>query len=134
MSTSWAFSAAHKAAQDTALDAAQTPPWPVAKWVAVGTGSELPAVQPPDAVYTRQRYVRRDRVEWVQACDEIMVKHGLVVGALTYPTKERARYPARNLKRLMVELRLHEAWQLREHVERVGGGWGWSVEYLGRSQ
>ncbi len=96
------------------------------------TASPAP-VEPPDDVYVKQRYIRRDLVQYVKECDEIMTTHGLVVGALTYPTKERARYPARNLKRLMVELRIHEAWQLREHVERAGGGWVWSVEYLGRT-
>ena len=90
-------------------------------------------VEPPDEVYVRQRYIRRERVEWVQQCDEIMVRHGIVVGSLTYGTRDQARHHARHLKRLMVELRLHEAWQLREHVERANGGWVWSVEYLGRS-
>lgn len=95
--------------------------------------AEPAPIEPPADVYVKQRYIRRDLVQWVEECDEIMVKHGLVVGSLTYTTKNRARYPARNLKRLMVELRKHDAWQLREHVERAGDGWVWSVEYLGRT-
>ena len=95
--------------------------------------AEATPVGPPDEVYVKQRFIKPEVVAWVKECDRIMLAHGLVVGARTYATKHRARYPARNLKRLMVELRIHEPWQLREHVDRAAGGWAWSVEYLGRS-
>ena|ERR1700757_3948315 len=96
------------------------------------TASPAP-VEPPDDVYVRQRYIRRELVEWAQECDRIMMKHGVVVGQTVYSTRNRARYPARNLKRILVALDMREGWQLREHVERASGGWVWSVEYLGRT-
>lgn len=89
-------------------------------------------VEPPDGAYVKQRYIPRKTVSWVEHCDKIMTTHGLVRGVETYPTYNAARHHARRLKRLMRELRMHEEWQLREHVERVDRGWAWTVEYLGR--
>lgn len=87
---------------------------------------------PPDAVYVRQRWIPRRRRDWAQASDRIMVEHGAVFGTSVYRERHHARWRAQSLIRLMVELRMHERWQLAEHTERRDGGWIWSVEYRGR--
>lgn len=89
-------------------------------------------VRPPDAAYVRQRWIPQRTVNWVRECDSILSSHGVVVGRNRYPNREAARHHARRLKRLLVELRMREGWELREHMEQVEGGWIWSVEYLGR--
>lgn len=100
---------------------------------AVATTREPAPVEPPDPAYAKQRWIPHTTVKWANQCDDILVKHGVVVGTKRYRTRDGARHHARRLKRLLVELRKHEAWQLREHMEKVDGGWIWSVEYLGRS-
>lgn len=89
-------------------------------------------VEPPDATLVRQRLIPRVRREWVKACDGIMLEHGSVEGATIYGNRNSARWHAQNLIRLMVELRIHQRSELREHTERAGDGFVWSVEYLGR--
>lgn len=91
------------------------------------------AVRPPDAAYVRQRWIPRKTVDWVEECDAILSSHGVAVGQKRYATRDSARHHARRLKRLLVELRMREEWELREHMEQVDGGWIWSVEYLGRN-
>jgi len=88
-------------------------------------------VEPPDAVYTRQRFIRQDVVDWVKTCDQIMMEHGLVRGALVYEKRKTARNRAERLIRYMVDLRIHERWQLVEHVNRRSDGYVWQVEYRG---
>jgi hypothetical protein len=58
-----------------------------------------------------------------------MLEHGMVTGSTVYPQRHQARHRARKLIRLMVELRLHERWQLVEHTTARTGGWIWMVEY-----
>ena len=86
----------------------------------------------PDAILVRQRWIPRGRRDWALASDRIMMEHGAVFGTSVYSQRHHARWRAQSLIRLMVELRLHERWQLAEHVERRDGGWIWSVEYKGR--
>jgi hypothetical protein len=80
----------------------------------------------------RARWIPKHRVDWALACDRIMMEHGRVIGSRVYPDRHLARYRAQSLIRLMVELRLHERWELGEHVQRQNGGWVWSVEYVRR--
>lgn len=101
--------------------------------MSVVEASKHPDVEPPDPTYARARWIPNATVDWVKHCDEIMLKHGHVVGSQRYAKQHQARHRARRLKRLMVELRMHEPWQLKEHIERVGDKWVWSVEYLGRN-
>jgi hypothetical protein len=88
-------------------------------------------LEAPDATYTRQRWVQRRTVDWVHEADSIMLEHGAVVGTGVLEHRYQARWRAQRLIRLMVELRLHERWELKEHTERRPAGWGWSVEYVG---
>lgn len=88
-------------------------------------------VGPPDDYFTRARYIRPSDAEWVTYCNGILMEHGAVTGRTIYENRHKARWQARRLIRLMVELRIHERWQLREHVDRKDGGWRWTVEYLG---
>ena len=88
-------------------------------------------VEPPNAIYTRQRYIRLDVVEWVEKCDRILMDHGLVRGQMVYEKRKTARNRAERLIRYMVELRMHERWQLTEHTDRKDGGYVWAVEYRG---
>lgn len=89
---------------------------------------------PPDAVYVKQRWVPLSTVEWVKACDKIMVSHGAVTGSTAYKDRHQARYRARKLIRLLDELRIRDRWQLKEHTSRSSGGWVWTVEYNPRSE
>lgn len=88
-------------------------------------------VKPPDPAYVRQRWISAADVDWVKHCDEIMLKHGSVQSLALYDKRHKARWKAQRLMRLMVELRIHERWQLREHTEHKPEGWTWTVEYLG---
>jgi hypothetical protein len=90
--------------------------------------------QAPDAAFVRARWVPKHKVEWTYEANEILLKHGAVKGRGVYDKRHVARWRAQRLIRLMVELGLHERWELKEHTEaRAGGGWTWSVEYLGGS-
>jgi hypothetical protein len=104
----------------------------------VAGGNELtPAVEAPtgrpDALRVRQRWIRLSTVEWVNECDQIMLEFGYVIGTEVYEKRKTARNRAERLIRFMVELRLHERWELIEHTEKTKAGrWRWSVEYAGR--
>jgi hypothetical protein len=59
-----------------------------------------------------------------------MLEHGAVQGSRVYQERHRARWQARALIALLVELRLHERPELREHTDRVDGGWVWYVQHV----
>lgn len=80
----------------------------------------------------RRRWVAGRTVEQVRAADAILLEHGSVHGRTVYDKRHVARWKARHLISLMVDLGLHQRWELREHVERKQGGYVWAVEYLGR--
>jgi hypothetical protein len=88
--------------------------------------------QPPDATLVRPHWIPRRRADWVRDCDKILMDHGEVQGTVAYKQRHHARWRAQSLIRMLVELRLHERWELREHVAQQSGGWVWSVEYLPR--
>lgn len=90
-------------------------------------------VQPPDAVYVRQRWIPLATVDWVKQCNAIMIDHGAVTGSTVYSQRHQARHRARKLIRLMVELRMHDRDELVEHTGAQSGGWVWTVEYRGAS-
>lgn len=88
--------------------------------------------QAPRDELVRRRWIPARKVEQVRAADAIMVEHGSVHGRAHYERRHVARWKARYLIGLMVDLGLHERWELREHVERKDSGYVWAVEYLGR--
>jgi hypothetical protein len=89
-------------------------------------------VGPPDAAYAPQRWIPKQRLDWLHECDRIMMAHGTVQGSKVYEVKNQARWRAESLIDLMVELRLHERWELRRHIERLPDGmYRWSVEFRG---
>lgn len=90
-----------------------------------------PGLEAPDATFTRQRWIAKRHVEWVQHADEIMLEHGAVVGRQVYEKRHQARWRAQKLIADMVALRLHERWELAEHTEQRRGGWVWIVEFKG---
>jgi hypothetical protein len=90
-------------------------------------------VTPPDAVIVNRRWIPMDMVEWTQKADRIMLEHGAVSGSVRR-TRDSARWHAQKLIRYMVDLHLHERWELSEHTDRKGDGWIWSVEYLGKDR
>lgn len=92
-------------------------------------GGELPPLTPPDAVIVNRRWLTKAEVEYAQGADKIMVEHGAVQGTLCHKY-ESARWHARKLIRYMVDLRMHERWELSQHVEQYGDGWLWTVEYF----
>jgi predicted DNA-binding transcriptional regulator YafY len=94
---------------------------------------ELSPLSPPDSVYVRQRWIKAVVVEWVQDADTILMDYGAVRGTVRH-TYNSARWHAQKLIQYMVELKLHERWELKEHVERRGEGWLWSVEYCGNGR
>lgn len=62
-----------------------------------------------------------------------MLEHGAVTGAIRYHKRYLARYRAQALIRLMVDLRLHERWELAEHSsEMPDGTFTWTVEHVRR--
>lgn len=89
---------------------------------------------PPRDELVRRRWIPGRIVDWVRSADSIMVEHGSVHGRVVYEKRDAARWHARKLIGYMIDLGLHERWELREHVERKGGGFIWAVEYLGRKQ
>lgn len=89
-------------------------------------------LEAPDATFTRQRFIPRVTRQWVEDADQIMLEYGAVVGRTVLDKRYKARWRAQRLIRLMVELRLHEHWELSEHTEAAAGGWKWSVEYKGK--
>jgi len=88
-------------------------------------------VKEPDAAFVRQRWIPKAVVDFVYAADEILREHGAVQGTDVYDQRHKARWRAQKLIRYMVELRVHERWELKEHTERRGDGWTWTVEYVG---
>lgn len=90
-----------------------------------------PEVDPPDDDFLRRRWVRHADKEWAKSCNRILVEHGAIVGRTIYEKRDHARWRARRLINLLVELDLHHRWELREHVDRKQGGYFWTVEYLG---
>lgn len=95
-------------------------------------GARLEPTKEPDAIYVRQRFIPPHVVEWVKDCDKIMVAYGHVEGANVYPSRDRARYAVRKLREKMIELKIHEGWQLKAHVGKTARGWVWSLEYVPR--
>lgn len=87
-------------------------------------------LEAPDATFVKHRWIRRRDVEWVHDADKIMREYGAVTSSIVYDVRHKARWKAQRLIRLMVELRVHERWQLREHTDKIDGGWTWTVEYL----
>lgn len=93
--------------------------------------AEEPDFEPADAAYTQHRWVQRQTVEWVRSADRIMLEHGAVQGRVICEHRYQARWRAQRLIKRMVELGLHERWELAEHTEKHPGGWVWLVEYKG---
>jgi hypothetical protein len=92
-------------------------------------GGATPPVSAPDARLVNRRWLPVGVVDWVHEADAIMVEHGAVQGTIRHKYQS-ARWHARKLIGLMVELGLHERWELSEHVEKRGDGYLWSVEYF----
>lgn len=90
-----------------------------------------PPLDAPDASFTRQRWIPRRTVDWVEQANKIMLEHGAVTGRALLAKRYQARWRAQRLIKLMVDLRLHERWELAEHTEQRPGGWVWTVEYRG---
>jgi hypothetical protein len=88
-------------------------------------------VEPPNAVYTHQRFIKSETVEWVEECDRILTAYGLVRCTGIHEKRKTARNRCERLIRYMVDLKMHERWELIQHVERKDGGYIWSVELRG---
>jgi hypothetical protein len=86
----------------------------------------------PDGVLVRRRWVSADKVEWALRANDVLADWGAVTSPFVFDTKYKARWRARYLIRLLVELNLHETWELCEHTEKKNGGYQWTVEYVGR--
>lgn len=93
----------------------------------------LPDVGPPDPHYIKQRWPSPREIDWVKGCDRIMLEYGKVQSVDRYEKRHVARRRAQKLIRQMVQLGLHEHWELGEHTYRTRDGWSWSVEYYGRN-
>jgi hypothetical protein len=96
------------------------------------SGTDLP--QAPGDAFVKRRWVSHHKAEYARQCDKILLEHGGVYGTATYRHRHQARWRARYLIDLMVELDMHPRWELREHTERRGGGWGWAIERVPRSR
>jgi hypothetical protein len=87
-----------------------------------------------DAVLVNRRWVKMGNVEWAQQANAILLEHGVVFGTAVYEGRYQARWRARRLITLLVDLGLRDRWELQEHVNRRGDGWAWSVEYIRKGQ
>lgn len=85
----------------------------------------------PDATLVKARWVRKPDREWAEACDALLMEFGVVSSAHEYERRTTAKRRVLRLRDLMVDLKLHEAWQLVTHTERKGAGWTWHLEYSG---
>ena len=88
-----------------------------------------PAV--PEDALVRPRWVRAVDREWVEKCNAILMEHGIVSSRDAYARRTTAKRRVLRLRELMVDLKLHEAWELVSHTERRGAGYGWHLEYVG---
>jgi hypothetical protein len=95
--------------------------------------SSNPALEAPDATFVRHRWIKHADRDWAKEADRIMREYGAVTSGVVYTHRHQARWRAQKLIRLMVELSLHERWQLAEHTDHKDGGWIWTVEYKRRS-
>lgn len=87
----------------------------------------------PEPALIRARWVRGVDREWVEQCDRILMEHGVVSSHNAYERRTTAKRRVWRLRQLMIDLKLHEAWELVTHTERKGAGWGWHLEYVGGS-
>lgn len=85
----------------------------------------------PHPGYVRQRFLPSVRVENAYEAHEILMRCGLVFGALNYRNQNAARWAMRRVLGDLVALRLHARDELQGHLEAREGGWIWSIEYLG---
>jgi hypothetical protein len=81
----------------------------------------------------RRGPISRNRIERARYADRIMLEYGVVEGTRVYAQRHQARWQARSMIALMVELRLHERSELREHTYRRDGGWSWAIENVPRT-
>lgn len=89
-------------------------------------------LKPPDAILVNHRWISQDKCEWAEEANRILLRHGAVEGRRVYDKRHQARWGAQRLMRLLEELRLRERWEMGEHVERIPGGYKWTVEYKGK--
>jgi hypothetical protein len=82
--------------------------------------------------YRRHRWIKPLDVEWAEYCDKIIREHGAIRGQIVYDTHGQARWRSRRLMNLWEDLGMHSRSELREHIDRVRGGFIWTIEYLGR--
>jgi predicted DNA-binding transcriptional regulator YafY len=93
--------------------------------------TELDEVQPPRDELVRRRWLSGRKVEYARKVHAVLVEHGSVHSQQLYATRHKARWKARYLIGLLVDLHLCQRWELREHVENTPAGYRWAVEYLG---
>jgi hypothetical protein len=86
-----------------------------------------PPAAPRDA-YRRARWIPAWRIDWAREYDRILVDEGEVWGSQTYEYHYQARWRAQYLMKTLVELGMHERWELGEHIEPRDDGYGWAVE------
>jgi hypothetical protein len=91
-----------------------------------------PLRPPPDPPAERRRPISQERVKWARSFDRILLEHRAVEGTRVYAERHQARWQARAMISLMVELRLHDRSELREHTYRRRGGWAWAIERVDR--
>ena len=84
----------------------------------------------PDATFVHRRWIPHHRAEWARDCNRILLEHGAVTGSTIYRERHQARWGARYLIGLLVELDMHPRPALREHTDRKDGGWAWTIEYV----
>jgi hypothetical protein len=89
-------------------------------------------VHPMGEMYRRHRWIKPMDADWARYCDQMMSEHGSVRSSLVFDTRYKARARARKLEELWHNLGLRSRWEYREHVDRVKGGYIWTLESLGR--
>ena len=94
--------------------------------------AQLEEPLPLDPVLVRQRWYNPHRIAWAKTWHARLTEIGGATSEKTYDTAGKARYAARRLRETMIALDLVESWQVKEHIERIPGGWSMSLEYIPR--
>jgi hypothetical protein len=86
--------------------------------------------EPPDATFVKRRWIAHHWADWARQCDQMIREYGAVTGSIRYEKRHQARWQARHLMNLLDDLGIRPRYQLREHVDRQGGGYRWTVEHV----
>jgi hypothetical protein len=84
----------------------------------------------PDTAFAKRRLISRHRQDYARKAEWILREYGAVIGTSVYAKRHQARWAARYLIGLLVDLGAYSRHELCEHTDRKNDGWMWTVERL----